>query len=108
MNTKLIMKTSSQTAWHYINSQAFRKSVLHSESFRIIINKTCYVDVDDKSLPYEVSQPWHSGPRFIEWFVMRGPHKELKPDLYKVKILLSHTNVEDAKRAMQEIGMNIQ
>ena len=39
---------------------------------------------------------------------MKGPQKELKPDLYKVKILLSETNKEDAKRAMQECRMSIQ
>lgn len=45
MNIKLIMKTSARSAWHYINSQAFRKTVAHSKSFKIIVNKTSYVDV---------------------------------------------------------------
>jgi len=107
LNIKLIMKTSSKSAWSYINSQAFRKSVKYSEQFKVIINKTCYVDVDDPGLPYPVQQPWHSGPRFIQWFIMKGPQKELKPELYKVKMLLSGTSKEDAKRAMQECGLTI-
>ena len=108
MNIKLIMKTSARSAWHYINSQAFRKTVAHSKSFKIIVNKTSYVDVGSQNLPYEVAKPWHSGPRFLEWFVLKGPQKELKPNLFKVKLLLSEASVEDAKRAMQEIGMNVQ
>lgn len=54
-----------------------------------------------------MAKPWHSGPRFLEWFVLKGPQKELKPNLFKVKLLLSEASVEDAKRAMQEIGMNV-
>lgn len=54
LNIKLIMKTSSKSAWSYINSQAFRKTIKRGEQFKIIVNKTCYVDVGDKDLPYEV------------------------------------------------------
>ena len=67
------MKTSARSAWHYVNSQAFRKTVEHSKSFKIIVNKTSYIDVGDTGLPYEVAKPWHAGPRFLEWFVLKGP-----------------------------------
>jgi len=107
MNCKLILKTSSQSALSYINSQAFRKSIKYGEEFKIIINKTCYVDVEDESLPYEVKQPWHSGPRFVQWILFKGPQEELKPELFKLRILMTETSVDDARRAMRECGFSI-
>ena len=39
---------------------------------------------------------------------MKEEQKELKPELYKIKILMSETYHEDFKRAMKECDMTIQ
>lgn len=51
-NIKIILKSSSITAWAYIYSEFFRISINICKKFKIITNKSRIDDMDNEDLPY--------------------------------------------------------
>ena len=91
-NIKIILKSSSKTAWAYIYSEFFRISINICKKFKIISNKARRQDLDDQHLlPYKfidgVERHWHAGPKFLKHFI-DGPMKDLKPHINRIDMIM--------------------